>query len=64
MDKLKYKYVMEIRRNEEDGGNFVNVPMPFGNVIDIDFIFRLHPELKAITFKPANDEEGQTNDKD
>ena len=64
MGKLKCKYVIELHRSEEDGGDLVNVPMLFGNKINIDSLFREHPELKSITFRPANNEEGQTNDKD
>lgn len=61
MDKLKYKYVIEIHRSKEDGGDLCNIPMLFGNEIDIDFLFRNHPEMKSITFKRKK---GQVDDKD
>lgn len=62
MGKKDCKYVIELHRSEEDGGDLFPTTL-FGSKIDLDFLFRNHPELKSITFKPAN-EEGQTNDKD
>lgn len=64
MGKLKYKYVVELHRSEKDGGDLVDASVMFGSKLDFDPIFRNHPELKSITIRPANNEEGQTNDKD
>lgn len=50
------KYTATIRRNEEDGGNLYDVPMPFFNgtkeeMVEMSRIFKVHPEIRSITFK-------------
>lgn len=61
MGKLKYKYVMDIHV-EEDEKSLYNVPVLFGNVINLELIFSVHPEMKSITFRPLENEEGQERD--
>lgn len=61
MGKLKYKYVMDIHV-EEKKESLYNVPVLFGNAIDLELIFNLHPEIESITFRPLKNEGGQECD--